>query len=304
MPDVITPPTTRPSYAASVERIRLVQARDAAETALERISFLLDHGGSVEQAIVLFHGLTNSPPQMRALAEQLHAAGANVYVPRAPFHGLADRMTRRQGRLRAEHLKNAATDALEASRGLGQRLVVFGFSMGGVQAAWLAQHRADISRAVIMAPALSVLNFHPAVSPLLGRTLVVAPDHYIWWDPRKREQIEPVYAYPRFSTRALGQILRLAAEVQAGARLARPLAQSILVITTARDLAISPAAVDLLVHSWRRHGADIETFRFGHELPWMHDILDPGQPGSPAEVVLPRLVSLILEKNRATGVEG
>lgn len=289
----------RPTFAQSLEAIQHVRQRDLREAAPDRLSFLLDHGTPTERAIVLFHGLTNSPPQMNALAERLHAAGANVYVPRAPYHGHADRLTTRQSRLTAEHLKNAATEAVEVARGLGDHLYLFGFSMGGVQVAWLAQHRADVGRAVIMAPALSVLNVPPAISPLAGSLLTAGPDIYLWWDARKREQIEPPYAYPRFSLRALGQILRLAAEVQAGARLAPPLAKSVLVITTVRDLAVSHSAIKHLVRAWCAHGVDgrrVEALRFGGDLPWMHDILDPNQPGAPTDLVLPRLVPLILDQ--------
>ena len=52
-------------------------------------SGLYTHGQRTENVIVLFHGLTNCPEQMKVLAQQLEAQGANVVVLRAPGHGLA-----------------------------------------------------------------------------------------------------------------------------------------------------------------------------------------------------------------------
>lgn len=49
-------------------------------------SVLLDHGETVDVAVVLFHGLTNCPKQFVEFAEELHADGANVLILRAARH--------------------------------------------------------------------------------------------------------------------------------------------------------------------------------------------------------------------------
>ena len=46
--------------------------------------------------------------------------------------------------------------AVDIAAGLGDQVTIAGLSAGGVVAAWAAQHRRDVHRAVLIAPSLGV----------------------------------------------------------------------------------------------------------------------------------------------------
>lgn len=91
----------------------------------------------VTHAVVLLHGLTDSPWYMRAIAERIHdGLGANVFVPLLQGHGLRDPdgMT---GVSYQVWLRNAVW-ALHAARRSADRVSVGGLSTGGALATLLA----------------------------------------------------------------------------------------------------------------------------------------------------------------------
>ncbi|HET7770023.1 MAG TPA: alpha/beta hydrolase [Chloroflexota bacterium] len=267
---------------------------------------LLRHDHTPDVCFVLFHGLTNAPPQYGPLAAQLHAAGANVYVPLLPHHGLADVMTPLQARLTAAALGHAANEAVDTAHGLGRRVVVAGLSMGGVIAGWIAQHRADVSAAIPFSPVFSIvrlpLRLVPIAAPLLSR----GPNLFLWWDPVNRAKYVPPHAYPRLSTRALGQVLRLSADVYAAARRTPPATRRITVVINDRDPALNNAAPAQIAQLWAARGADVTVHHFGRDLPRLprlHEIVDPGLTAFDdvrRELVFPHLVPIIL---RTAGID-
>jgi pimeloyl-ACP methyl ester carboxylesterase len=92
---------------------------------------LLLHGEPRPVAIVLFHGIAASPQQFVRFAHELHERGHNVIVPRLPRHG--HRKPPYQLRLRglqADDLRTFATQSIELAQGLGEHVVVAGFSLG------------------------------------------------------------------------------------------------------------------------------------------------------------------------------
>ena len=96
----VAPPDPATDYDDALRRVAAVEARDGAAIAPECRTRLLTHGARAARAVVLLHGLTNCPEQFRALGERLYERGANVYIPRLPEHGLADRMTTALGAAR------------------------------------------------------------------------------------------------------------------------------------------------------------------------------------------------------------
>jgi esterase/lipase len=112
-------------------------------------------GYRTERAIVLFHGLTNSPQQLVKLAERFAARGYSVLLPRLPYHGYTDRMMTEHAQLRARDLVDAAAVAVDLAAGLADEVSVSGISLGGVLAVWAAQHR-PITVAAPIAPAIGV----------------------------------------------------------------------------------------------------------------------------------------------------
>jgi len=113
------------------------------------------HEGRRPRAVVLLHGLTASPTQFGRFADDLFAHGHNVLVPRLPRHGHADRFSEAAARITAEELVTAAREVLAVGRELGDLVTVAGFSLGGLLAAWIAQHEVA-DRVVAIAPFFGV----------------------------------------------------------------------------------------------------------------------------------------------------
>ena len=279
------------SYAAALRWIAARQSEEGDQVNPLARTRLLTHGSRVECAIVLLHGYTSSPAQFHALGNLLHEHGCNVLIPRAPHHGLADRMTRDLARLDEAELLTFVDDALEMARGLGERLVVAGLSMGGLLAAWAAQERADVARAVLIAPGIGFGAVPAAITPLAGRLARTLPNVYLWWDPVLKDRAPgPRHGYPRYATRPLGHILRISRRLQARAAERAPAAGAIAVITNACDRTVDNAATARLVRLWRAHGAQVSTHEFPAELDLPHDLIDPAQPRQRLELVYPTLL--------------
>ena len=119
-------------------------------------SILLTHGQRTEKAVVLFHGYTNCPQQFRELGQILYEQGYNALIPRLPRHGLADRKVENLSPLTAEELRECADISVDIACGLGQKAYVAGLSAGGTLSAWVAQNRGDVTRVVLIAPALGL----------------------------------------------------------------------------------------------------------------------------------------------------
>ncbi len=120
------------------------------------------------------------------------------------------------------------------------------------------------------------------------------PNFFQWWDPDLQAAGGLPNTYPRYSTRALAQILRLGFAAQARAQRSAPAARSILVITNDNDDSVDNAATDAVVRDWQSHGAhDLRTFTFNANLKLGHDLIDPARPGQRTDIVYPQLIDLI-----------
>ena len=281
-------------YADALRRVAAVEARDGMAIAPECRTRLLTHGTRAARAVVLLHGLTNCPEQFRELGERLHERGANVYIPRLPEHGLADRMTTALARLDARAMCDATDEAVDIGCGLGDSVIVVGLCIGGSMAAWTAQDRDDVVRVVAIAPLQGLARARgPLTLPAMNLMLAL-PNQFIWWDGKVKTDLPgPKHVYPRFSTRSVAQALLLSASVEAEARRTPPAARSIVMITVGGDVAVDNPAVARLAQAWRSHGARLITYEFPAALRLNHDIVDPEQIGGNPALVYPVLLDLI-----------
>jgi alpha-beta hydrolase superfamily lysophospholipase len=281
-------------YADALRRVTAVEARDGTAISPECRTLLLTHGARATRAVVLLHGLTNCPEQFRALGDRLHERGANVYIPRLPEHGLADRMTTALARLDARALCAATDEAVDIGRGLGDSVIVVGLCIGGSMAAWAAQERADVARVVAIAPLQGLARAPGALTLPATNLLMTLPNQFVWWDDKVKMNLPgPKHVYPRFSTRSVAQALLLGASVEAEARRTPPAARSIVIITVGGDVAVDNPAVARLAQVWRSHGARLTTYEFPAALRLNHDIVDPEQIGGNPALVYPVLLDLI-----------
>lgn len=281
------------SYGEALERVRALKALDDESILPEARTALLTHGDRTPQAVVLLHGFTNHPGQYVEFAPQVFETGANVLIPRLPEHGDKDRMTRRIARLRAEDLLATSTEAVDIARGLGDSVAVLGISSSGVLCAFFAQMRADVAQAVCVAPDFGLLQLPYGLSRVLGKAALVLPNSFLWWDPRIKEAIRPLTGYPKFSTRALAQTLRIADFVYDEARVRAPAGGGAATVCNLNDPAVNNRVTRHVVESWNAHRPGWAQFFTFDDLPHNHDIIDPENPRARTAVVYPKLSEFI-----------
>ena len=282
-------------YEAAVAEARRQQEEITAAHAATARPVLLDHGRKTPVAVAWLHGYTNCPRQFEALGRQCHARGWNVWIPLAPHHGLADRMTDATARLTAGDLAAWGNRTVDVARGLGDRVVLGGLSMGGTVAAATGLRRADVSLALPMAPVLSPLAGPLGVNRAAGALLRILPDRMVWWNPKAGASPEgPTHAYFRYSMRGMGEILRLGFAFADAARLLDPAAARFTFVLNDNDEALRNTLADRVLDRWKRRGvARADAVRLGVELGLRHDFVDPDQPYARTDVAYPLLLDAI-----------
>lgn len=202
-------------------------------------------------AVLMVHGLSDSPYSLRPLAQRLHARGCHIVGLRLPGHGTAPAALKSiEWEDWAAALRMAAGD-LRHRAGPGVPLYIVGYSTGAALAVEYALARMDgeklesVEGLVLLSPAigvasaaaLAVWQARLAGLPGLGKLawVDVAPEY----DP---------YKYNSFAVNAGQQIYELTRVIDA--RLTRltqagPLAgfPRTLVLQSAVDATVSPAAV-------------------------------------------------------------
>lgn len=288
-------PLAKPAatYDEAVERARALQALDGEEIADYAYTKVLEYGTRTPDAVVLLHGLTNNPNQFVQFAPQLFERGANVIVPRMPYHGYKDRLTKSIAALTAEDLLATASEAVDVACGLGERVIVTGISAGGLLAAYFGQYREDVHVAAPIAPDFSVLQLPYGATKLLARIVRAVPNMFLWWDPRVRDGQLPATAYPWFSTHALMQTLRIADYVYDAARRDAALARQIATVVNRADPAVNNESTQAVVDAWRARRTNGISYVEMRSLPENHDIIDPANPLEKVDVVYPQLFEIL-----------
>ncbi len=105
--------------------------------------------GSSDFGILLLHGFTGTPAEMRYLAEKLNAAGATVYVPRYPGHGTS---LVEMANSSVDVWFTVAREALFELKAHCNNVYVAGLSMGGIFAILLAREFAIQKIAIMSVP--------------------------------------------------------------------------------------------------------------------------------------------------------
>lgn len=253
---------------------------------------LLHHGEVRPTSVVLFHGLSASPTQFVRFAHDLHERGHNVVVPRLPRHGHSNRFSDALARLTADDLRTTAQESIALAKGLGERVIVAGFSLGGLLALWTAQQE-PVHRAVAISPFLGIALVPNRWMETITETMLKLPNVFPWWDPIARERQLPEHGYPRYATHAIGQMYRLTRDVQKRAAVEPPRAREIVLVSNRMETAVNNRAIARLVDDLRAAGgARVEHVRLT-DLPLTHDIIEPNRHVAVADRVYPQLFSII-----------
>lgn len=156
-------------------------------------------GGPV--GVLLLHGFTGAPREVRPVGKALAAAGYTVLGPRLPHHGtVAEDMFRSHWRDWA----NSALDGYHLLRGHCQDLIVGGLSMGGVLSLYLAAHHpvdAVFTMSSPMQPLLASMDWRTRYANVLGYLVPFSPK-----DPPSPGSDPGHVGYDRYPVRAVGQL--------------------------------------------------------------------------------------------------
>ena len=196
------------SWQESLDRIARLQAHDGADVVPVCGTQFLSHGERTPEAVLLLHGYTNAPVQFREIAAAYSDAGANVLVPRIPFHGLVDPFNRELTNLTPELLATFTDEAVAAAEGLGDRLTVAGLSLGGLLVADAAKRFDSVTVAIMIAPFMQPKAVPEWVNAPFDTAMRALPDVFNWWNPKAREaEVRGTYAYPKFSLKAVAAMI-------------------------------------------------------------------------------------------------
>jgi carboxylesterase len=274
------------------ERLERLLARDHPAVGEKGRTIAHLHGERRPRAVVLLHGLTASPPQFDRFARELFTRGHNVLVPRLPRHGHADRLSTALESLRPDDLYAAANDYVAIARELGDRVTVAGFSLGGLLAAWTAQHHV-VDRCVAIAPFFGVAWIPGALMTPLTELALRVPNRFHWWDPILRERQMPEHGYPRYSTHAIAHAYRIAQALLREARASGPAANHVVLVTNAMEATVDNRAIRRLYARWSAHRPDAVELVALTGLPPSHDVVEPLRRGDLAERAYPQLLRAI-----------
>jgi len=122
--------------------------------------FLLE-GGST--GVLLVHGFTGSPAEMRLLGKHLWRQGYTVRAPLLPGHRTT---VSEMNRCRWQDWAVAADNALQDLRKRCDTVFVAGLSMGSLLTLYLAAQHSDLPGIVLYAPAVWLNNASIYVTPL------------------------------------------------------------------------------------------------------------------------------------------
>jgi carboxylesterase len=165
-----------------------------------------DLDGDDDTGVVLVHGFTGSPWEVRYLGEQLQRGGFTVSAPLLPGHGtsVADLDTTTW-----QDWIGHTSRSIDALAARCRRVVVVGQSLGGLIALYLAAQRREIAAVASLAAPLWLEGISARVArwAAAGRLPLRAIPKFGGSDVRDRRARADNPCYPAIPTRALGQLV-------------------------------------------------------------------------------------------------
>ena len=276
------------NYRAAIDQVERRQAADDRVVAPGGRTVLLTHGVRTPRVDVLLHGFTDSPSQFTELADSLYQRGDNVYVPRLPHHAERSGDARALAGMTAVQLRQTADSAADVATALGDTVVVVGLSVGGTMAAWMGQHRPEVRRVVMIAPAFEAGRVPSRLEGLLINLTERLPNV----TRRAAPDSARPDRNPGFATHALAEVLRLGKAVEKTADRAPPKAAEFAFMLNDLDRTVSMAGSLKVAKEWDAHGARVSVYAFPASLGLPHNVLDGREPGGQPALVLPEVIAL------------
>jgi carboxylesterase len=279
--DVRSHPHPARTFDDAIARAHAVIAADDSIVAAGGATILRVHGRRAPRAVVLLHGFTDSPRQFAALADSLFARGDNVLVPRLPHHAERGKTVAALSQLTASELCRLADASIDIAAGLGDSVIVLGLSAGGTLALWSAEHRPEVKRVVVVAPALEAAH----IPSVLERPLVNLGAHVPNVSRRATADSARPDRDPGFATHGLAAVLRLGMAVRRDAERDAPGRAAVLFLVNANDHTVKTGPVLDLADGWAHQAVPVSVYEFPDSLQLPHNIVDAIQrPGNDAAV--------------------
>jgi carboxylesterase len=165
-------------------------------------------GGNV--GVLLIHGFTASPTQLRLVGNFLHERGLTVVAPLLPGHGTTvSDLRKKRWQNWAQHVDLAFTDLKSRCK----TVFVGGISLGSLLALHLAAGHSDLKGAILYSPLIKMPGG-------MGMHLVPVLKHFIHQIPKRPEfvtdpdALDKLWDYPSVSLPAVHEMARLRAYVQ------------------------------------------------------------------------------------------
>lgn len=279
------------AYGEALVRFEQIVSRESAMVNELGHSRLLTHGNRTPRAYVLVHGTTNSPEQWQELGEMLYERGHNVLILRMPYHGLASHSVTELKALTPADLRDYADRAIDIGAGLGDELVAVGISGGGAVASWMAQHRPEVDRALLLVPFFGMHVVPNFLTPLFMNAFSRLPNIVLDVPLEPRQG----WVYRGEATRGVAAFLAISLDVLQAAAAGIPAQGQILVLTTASDTVVSNRATAEVVSSWRQAGVQAESYEFPADLQIPHNAVDPAADRTVKQRVYARMLEMLGE---------
>jgi carboxylesterase len=215
-------------------------------------------GGPV--GVLLLHGFTGAPPEMRLVGDHLHRQGLTVSGPLLPGHG---RSVANMNRCKWTDWTGHAEAAMADLHARCDKVFVGGLSMGSLLTLHLAAQRPGISGAIVYSPTLKMRSRRIYLAPILKHLIPVIPksSESDLADPQADLRLWSLEGYP---VAAAHELLKLMLRVR---RLLPQVTCPLLVIHAIRDRHLDPKSA---VYTYKRVGStdkELMTLRkSGHAL--------------------------------------
>jgi carboxylesterase len=197
---------------------------------LDPSPFYLEGGAT---GVLLIHGFTGAPPEMRLIGDYLHQRGYTVYGPLLPGHGTSvEEMNRCRWTDWTGHVEKAFVEL----SGRCEKVCVAGLSMGSLLTLYLAAHHPELPAAVLYSPAVKVVSrliyFSPVFKYLFPKKPKSGESDLV--DPEAELRLWHYDEDPAFAAHELLKLIRQVRRILP--RVTCPL----LIVHSTRDTAIAP----------------------------------------------------------------
>jgi esterase/lipase len=302
MPFKVPARTINPSknYEDSVARFEKIVAAEKADPNFDQSCLAQLHttGKKTDTAVVMFVGFTNCPMQMGALAEEITGSGQNVLILNAPHQGQKEKTNQDLGNITTKEIVDYADQSVDIAAGLGDEVTVVGLSVGGVVSSWASQNRAEVTKAVNIAPIYTPYLVPGLIQNPAARIMNALPFVYIWWDPKNKENKSgSIYAYNGFPLDSLGKYTEVASMFGMDITGSNPKNVKTTLVINGNDKAVNKTfAARQTFKVGNSNDKDIQIYKFAKENNLDHDVIDPYNPKQNTAYSYPILLNLIVNE--------